>query len=60
MAAEVRKADMDGDPRPFSASLVEAAAGGGRGGVVLERLRESVIETQHHISLHKSHRLCVL
>ena len=34
MAAEVRKAGMDGDPRPFSASLAEAAAGGGRGGVV--------------------------
>ena len=33
---------------------------GGGGGVVLERLRESVIETQQHISLHKSHRLCVL
>ena len=34
--------------------------GGVRGGGVLERLRESVIETQQHISLHRSHRLCVL
>ena len=34
MAAEVRKAGMDGDPRPFSASWAGAATGGGRGGVV--------------------------
>ena len=34
MAAEVRKAGMAGDPRPFSAFLAGVAAGGGRGGVV--------------------------
>ena len=34
MAAEVRRAGMDGDPMPFSAFLAEAAVGGGRGGVV--------------------------